>query len=100
MTRPLPTTGAPGTTVGERCRTIWGLGPTTMDQGVATGINLGPTTMDQGAVTLIKAAPEGRVDLVLVLESALFALSGRYRIWHPLEILIIILIVFVHLTIQ
>ena len=56
--------------------------------------------MDQGAVTGIKAPPEGRVDLVLVLESALFALSGRYRIWHPLEILIIILIVFVYLAIQ
>ena len=100
MTRPLPTTGAPGTTVGERCPTIWGLGPTTMDQGLATGINLGLTTMDQGAVTGIKAAAEGRVELVMVLEFALFALSGKYRIWHPLKILIIVLIVFVYLTIQ
>ena len=85
MTRPLPTTGAPGTTVGEKRPTIWGLGQTIMDQGAVTGI---------------KAAPEGRVDLVLVLESALFALSGKYRIWHPLKILIIVLIVFVYLTIQ
>ena len=51
-----------------------------MDQGLATGINLGLTTMDQGAVTGTEAAPEGRVGLVLVLESALFALSGKYRI--------------------
>ena len=100
MTRPLPTTGAPGTTVGERSPAIWGLGPTIMDQGVAPGINLGLTTMDQGAVTGIKAAPEGRVDLVMVLESALFAQSGKYGIWHPLKILVIILIVFVYLTIQ
>ena len=57
-----------------------------MDQGLATGINLGLTTMDQGAVTGTEAAPEGKADLVLVLESALFALSGKYRIWHePIE---------------